>query len=97
VRVVQSAIHNFCALGIGVFGAYKGVNMEQVICDCCGSHSPQIHEFSEFSHIVPCVEKDSNGATKGSWKPVFTKSRELCFSCYRSAVRKYVAETRAKT
>lgn len=69
--------------------------MEQVICDCCGGHSTHIREFSEFSHIVPCVEKDSRGVTRGSWKPVFVKLRELCFQCYRSAVRKYVAETRA--
>lgn len=69
--------------------------MEQVICDCCGGHSTHIREFSEFSHIVPCVEKDSRGVTIGSWKPVFVKLRELCFQCYRSAVRKYVAETRA--
>jgi hypothetical protein len=69
--------------------------MEQVICDCYGSYSTQIRDFSEFSHIVPCVDKDSKGVPRPSWKPVFTKFRELCFQCYRSAVQKYVAETRA--
>lgn len=63
-------------------------------CDCCGSLSPGIREFSEFSHVTTCTVTDHNGNKRQGWKPVFSKIRELCFACYKSAVRKYVAETR---
>ncbi len=68
--------------------------MEGVICDCCGSHSKGIREFSEFSHLKPCAIKSIEGVVRQSVEPVFTKFRELCFTCYNAAVKKYVTETK---
>lgn len=66
----------------------------EAICQSCGKHTNGLLEFKKVLGVKPCVMVDeATGQSRNTLEPFFSPSKEVCYPCFVSESRAYVAET----
>lgn len=65
-------------------------------CASCHKDTAPLLAFSNYAGVRTCTVTDSDGSKRQSLEPVFQGYRELCYPCYKSAVRADLARARSE-